>query len=182
MIDNVKHMSELALSNTNGLLDLDDTLTEKVNVIDIVYITDRIHHRLPTFNQEQKLLTLYAEKYIKLRRKEYVTYCTEDQVLLTKYLYNFSTSSDFLLRHGIKVQASFIGSRQKERLSISFHNYTNFQQTIYADTELLSIRFVTHSFINFKIKSDLDYRFYKNDRAPIAKTDETQSSSSNSKR
>ena len=176
-------MSELDLSNTNDLLDLDETLNNKVNTVDITYITDKIYRRLPTFNQQQKLLTFYAEKNIKLRRKEYVSYCTEDQILISKYLYNFSTSSNFLLKRGIKVQANFISSRQKERITISFHNYTNLKQVIHADTELLSIRFVTHNFINFKIKSDLDHRLiYKNDRKTdaIATTSETQSSNSES--
>lgn len=174
-------MSELSLSNTGDLLDLEDTVTDRVNVVDI-YITDNLYRRLPTFKQNQKILILYAEKDINLHRKEYVTYHTEDQILLSKYLYNFSTSSDFLLKRGIKVSANFIGSRQKERITISFNNYTNFRQKIHADTELLTIRFVTHSFVNFKIKSDLDFRFYKNDRTAIAKTGQTQSSKSNSEK
>ena len=86
------------------------------------------------------------------------------------YIYNFSTTSNFLLARGIKVHAVFIASNKTENTVLTLQNLTNFKQIIHKDTELTHLRFVTHKFINFQIQSDLDHRFYKHDKIAIAET------------
>ena len=163
-------MSELSLSNSNDLVDLAANDTIKYNATSIIYITDNLFNRKPKFDQDNKLLTLYAEKNITLNKREFKSFTCEDRIKVSNYLYNFSTTSNFLLTRGIKAHASFIASNTTENIILTFHNLTNFKLIIHKDTELTHIRFVTHKFVNFKIQSDLDHRFFKNDKVAIAET------------
>ena len=163
-------MSELSLSNRNDLVDLVGDNEIEYSATSIIYLTDNLFNRKPTFNQETKTLTLYAEKNITLKKREFKYFNCEDRILVSNYLYNFSTTSDFLLARGIRVHANFLTSKSTENIVLTLRNLTNFKLIIHKDTEITKIRFVTHKFVNFRIESDLDHRFFKNDKIAIAET------------
>ena len=173
------------MSVTTDSKNIDTTKTHdtinKFNSINFVYITDSLFAHKPIFDQDKKLLTLYADKDIKLKPHEFTYHTSEDIIILSQYIYNFSTTSDFLLRLGISIHVNFIPSKTDHKLIFTLHNLTNFKQRIHSGTELVKVRFVTHRFMRFSLNSNLDYRYYKNDRKAIAEMSDGDSQSGKDK-
>ena len=153
----------MSLSNGNELVETADDNATKYNVVNLIYYTDNIFVKKPMFDQDHKLLTLFAKRDITLKPKKFKYFNSADSILLTKYVYNFSSTSDFLLKCGIRAHAIFIMSKTEQRLVITLQNLTPHKRIVHTGTELTKIRFVTHSFIDFKINSNLDCRYFNND-------------------
>ena len=122
-------MSVITNLKSGAATDTQDGI-DKVGTINMVYITDSLYASKPIFDQN-KILTLYANKNIRLLECEFIYYTAEDIVILSQYIYNFSTTSDFLLRRGISVHVNFIPSKTDHKLIFMLHNLTNFKVKIH---------------------------------------------------
>ena len=147
-------MSQTSMSsNSNQLLDTNDD-NDKYYAYKIIYYFKQLPLRPPVFDNDNKILRLFAEKDFIVKSHVHLEYETESSIYLTNYMYNFSSTSDFMIRRGLRISVVFIRSRLKQKLKICFVNLLPFTLKIFENSEICKIRFVTHSNVQLEIKED----------------------------
>ena len=122
------------------------------NTVLIYCIVDGLFTKKPTFNEQHKILHIYADHDIIVKPREFKVIETKEKIYFSEYIYNFGTISSKYSGTFLIIQFNFLNEHNLcQHLKITIKNLSCFTYKIPKDDELGTITFVTDKKLNFQL-------------------------------
>ena len=147
------------------------------NTVSIYCIVDGLFNKKPTFNEQSKILRIYADNDIIVKPREFKVIETKEKIYFSEYLYNFGTISSKYSGTFLIIQFNSLNEHNlSQHLKITLKNLSCFTYKIRKDDELGTITFVTEKKINFQLVTTYQIIFDPLTKTIINNDDDVRSS------